>query len=55
MKIVSPEKLKQFLKENTVTDMPKNVPDLYRTKGWNMAMTAIYKKVDEMTEEIDGI
>lgn len=50
MIIIDAEKFKQYLKEN-IADIPMNLPDMYWTKGWNAAMTAIYNKVDEIAEE----
>lgn len=52
MKIIEAEKFKQFLKES-IADIPKNLPEMYWTKGWNAAMTAMFNKVDELAEEHD--
>lgn len=50
MKTIDAEKLKQFLKES-ISDIPQNLPEMYWTKGWNAAMTAMANKVDEIEEE----
>ena len=50
MIIIDAVKFKQYLKEN-IADVPMNLPEMYWTKGWNAAMTAMANKVDEIAEE----
>lgn len=53
MKTIDAEKLKQFLKES-ISDIPRNLPEMYWTKGWNAGMAAIYNKVVELLEGNDA-